>query len=59
MGGGLGKRRRGSNSVASIKGPAQPMKASKHKRACSMRSQDEAPDKISLEDDLQAKLSVL
>ncbi|KAJ5215334.1 uncharacterized protein N7498_001741, partial [Penicillium cinerascens] len=59
MGGGFGKRRRGSNSVASIKGPAQPMKASKHKRAWSMSSQYEAPDKISLTDDLQAKLSML
>lgn len=59
MGGRFGKRRRGSNSVSSIKGPAQPMKASKYKRAWSIRSQDEAPDKISLEDDLQAKLSVL
>lgn len=59
MSGGFGKRRRGSNSVAIIKSPAQPMKASKHKRAWSTSLQDEAPDKISLEDDLQAKLSML
>ncbi|KAJ6103671.1 hypothetical protein N7486_003893 [Penicillium sp. IBT 16267x] len=59
MSGGFGKRRRGSNSVAIIKGPAQPMKASKHKRAWSTSLQEEAPDKISLEDDLQAMLSTL
>jgi hypothetical protein len=56
---GFGKRRRGSNSVAISKGPAQPMKASKHKRPWSTSLQDEVPDKISLEDDLQAKLSTL
>ncbi|KAJ5100732.1 hypothetical protein N7456_006784 [Penicillium angulare] len=58
MGGGFGKRRRGSNSVASIKGPVQPMKASKHKPLWSMSSQKEAPDKLSLEDDLEANLSM-
>ncbi|KAJ5594813.1 uncharacterized protein N7459_001021 [Penicillium hispanicum] len=57
MGGGFGKRKRGSNT-ANMKSSDR-SKVSKHKRTWSMSSQDGAPEKISLEDDLQAKLAMM
>ena len=59
MGGGLGKRRRCSKSAASIKGSNDLSKITKNKRTFSMSSQDGAPEKISLEDDLQANLAMM
>ncbi|KAJ5239746.1 hypothetical protein N7468_004365 [Penicillium chermesinum] len=55
MGGGFGKRKRGSNSTASVKSDRS--KQSKHKRSYSICSED--GDKMSLEDDLQAKLAMM
>jgi hypothetical protein len=58
MGGGFGKRKRGNNS-STAKGSERAMKSSNHKRAWSMGSDDGPPEKISLEDDLQSKLSIM
>jgi len=57
MGGSFGKRKRGNNS-ANAKGD-RAMKSSAHKRTWSMGSDDAPPEKISLEDDLQSKLSIM
>lgn len=59
MGGGFSKRKRGSNATAGMKGADRSMKASKHKRTWSMSSQDGQPEKVSLEDDMQAKLAMM
>lgn len=56
MGGGFGKRKRGSNAVANMKASDR-NKGSKHKRSWS-GSQD-GSEKMSLEDDLQAKLAMM
>lgn len=58
MGGGFGKRKRGSNAGAGVKLPDR-SKLSKNKRTWSMSSQDGQSEKISLEDDLQAKLAMM
>ncbi|KAJ5390186.1 uncharacterized protein N7496_001254 [Penicillium cataractarum] len=58
MGGGFGKRKRGSNATANMK-TADRSKNPKHKRTWSMGSQDGQPEKLSLEDDLQAKLVMM
>ena len=58
MGGGFGKRKRGSNTSANLRA-SDKSKAPKHKRTWSMSSQDGAPEKISMEDDLQAKLATM
>jgi len=57
-GGGLGKRKRSSNSTASIKRTDRSINGSKHKRALSTISHDGAPERI-LRDDLLAKLSTM
>lgn len=57
MGGGYGKRKRGS-AAANVKSDRN-MKGSKHKRTWSMCSDDRPVDKMSLEDDLQAKLAMM
>lgn len=59
LGGGFGKRKRGNNSSASTKGTDRAIKSSGHKRTWSMGSDDGPPEKISLEDDLQSKLSMM
>ncbi|CAG8942200.1 unnamed protein product [Penicillium salamii] len=59
MGGGFGKRKRGNNNSASAKGSDRGIKTGSHKRAWSMGSDDGPPEKISLEDDLQSKLSMM
>ncbi|KAJ5155612.1 hypothetical protein N7492_008415 [Penicillium capsulatum] len=56
-GGGYGKRKRGNNA-SNIKGPDR-SKASKHKRSWSFGSEDGSTEKMSLEDDLQAKLAMM
>ncbi|KAJ5891845.1 uncharacterized protein N7473_008073 [Penicillium subrubescens] len=58
MGGGFGKRKRGSNATANMK-PSDRSKNPKHKRTWSMGSQDGQQEKLSLEDDLQAKLVMM
>ena len=59
MGGGNnGKRKRTNTSVAFNGADHRPPKISKHKRTWSMDSRD-ADDKVSLEDDLHDKLSVM
>jgi hypothetical protein len=58
MGGGFGKRKRGSNAAANMK-PSDRSKNPKHKRTWSMGSQDGQQEKLSLEDDLQAKLVMM
>ncbi|KAF3386504.1 Grainyhead-like protein 2, partial [Penicillium rolfsii] len=58
MGGGFGKRKRGSNATANMK-PSDRLKNPKHKRTWSMGSQDSQQEKLSLEDDLQAKLGMM
>jgi hypothetical protein len=58
IGGGVGKRKRGSNSAASIKRSDRSMNVSKHKRAWSIISHNQAPERIS-RDDLPAKLSTM
>lgn len=58
MGGGFGKRKRGSNATANMKSSDR-SKNPKHKRTWSMSSQDGQPEKLSLEDDLQAKLVMM
>ncbi|KAJ5382755.1 CP2 transcription factor [Penicillium concentricum] len=58
MGGGFAKRKRGNNLSATAKGSDIPMKSS-HKRTWSMDSDEAPPEKVSLEDDLQAKLSMM
>jgi hypothetical protein len=58
MGGGFGKRKRGSNATANMKSSDR-SKNPKHKRTWSMSSQDGQSDKLSLEDDLQAKLVMM
>lgn len=57
MGGGYGKRKRG-NAAANIRNDRN-TKGSKHKRTWSAGSDDSPADKISLEDDLQAKLAMM
>ncbi|KAK4862113.1 hypothetical protein LT330_003251 [Penicillium expansum] len=59
MGGGFAKRKRGNNASATAKGSDNPMKPSAHKRTWSIGSDDIPPEKVSLEDDLQAKLSMM
>lgn len=59
MGSGFGKRKRGSQVSAGLKGPPDRSKISKHKRTWSMSSQDGQSEKMSLEDDLQAKLAAM
>ncbi|KAJ6143368.1 hypothetical protein N7471_002821 [Penicillium samsonianum] len=59
MGGGFAKRKRGNNVSATAKGSDNPMKPSSHKRTWSIDSEDAPPEKVSLEDDLQAKLSMM
>ncbi|KAJ5674122.1 hypothetical protein N7462_009561 [Penicillium macrosclerotiorum] len=56
MGGGFGKRKRGSNVTANPKDRSKP---TKHKRTWSIGSQDGQSEKLSLEDDLQAKLVMM
>lgn len=58
MGAGFGKRKRGSNAAAGLKSLDR-QKLSKHKRTFSMSSQDGQQEKMSLEDDLQAKLAMM
>jgi hypothetical protein len=58
MGGGFGKRKRGNNT-STAKGAERGMKPSNHKRTWSMGSDDAPSEKISLEDDLQSKLSMM
>jgi hypothetical protein len=58
MGGGFGKRKRGNNATGG-KGSDRSMKPSNHKRAWSIASDDAPSEKISLEDDLQSKLSMM
>ncbi|KAJ5634277.1 hypothetical protein N7528_002119 [Penicillium herquei] len=58
MGGGFGKRKRGSNAAASMKTADRSKQSSKHKRSWSIGSQD-GSEKLSLEDDLQAKLAMM
>lgn len=58
IGGGFGKRKRGSNATANMKSSDR-SKNPKHKRTWSMSSQDGQPEKLSLEDDLQAKLVMI
>jgi hypothetical protein len=57
MGGGYGKRKRG-NAAANMKNDRN-MKGLKHKRTWSAGSDDGPADKMSLEDDLQAKLAMM
>lgn len=57
VGGGFGKRKRGSTS-ANGKGTDRSMKV-KHKRTWSASSQDGQCEKMSLEDDLHAKLAMM
>ncbi|PYH76741.1 CP2 transcription factor [Aspergillus uvarum CBS 121591] len=56
--GNYGKRKRSSGSVALKGGDPRPAKITKHKRTWSMSSQD-GPGKMSLEDDLHAKLALM
>lgn len=59
MGGGYGKRKRGNNVSANMKGSDR-SKASKHKRTWSFGSQeDDSSEKMSQEDDLQSKLAMM
>ncbi|KAJ5211696.1 uncharacterized protein N7498_003342 [Penicillium cinerascens] len=58
MGGGFGKRKRGSQAAPTMKGSDRNMKALKNKRTWSIGSQDQ-PEKLSLEDDLQSKLAMM
>ncbi|KAJ5287948.1 hypothetical protein N7478_003634 [Penicillium angulare] len=55
MGGGFGKRKRGSTAATNVKSDRS---KPKHKRSWSIGSQD-GSDKLSLEDDLQAKLAMM
>ncbi|KAJ5174440.1 uncharacterized protein N7482_000317 [Penicillium canariense] len=57
MGGGFGKRKRGSNVATNLK--TSDRSKTKHKRSWSMSSQNGQPEKLSLEDDLQAKLFMM
>lgn len=57
-GGNNGKRKRTNASVAFNGADHRPPKISKHKRTWSMDSRDDA-DRVSLEDDLHAKLAVM
>ncbi|KAJ5687689.1 hypothetical protein N7455_006737 [Penicillium solitum] len=59
MGGGFAKRKRGSNVPVTAKGSDNLMKSSTHKRTWSIDSDDVPPEKVSLEDDLQAKLATM
>ncbi|KGO72977.1 CP2 transcription factor [Penicillium italicum] len=59
MGGGFAKRKRGNNASATAKGSDNPLKPSIHKRTWSIGSDDVPSEKVSLEDDLQAKLSMM
>lgn len=59
MGGGFSKRKRGSNATANLKMADRFKNHSKHKRTFSVSSQDGQPEKLSLEDDLQAKLVMM
>jgi hypothetical protein len=59
MGGGFGKRKRGNNNSSSAKATDRSIKPGSHKRTWSMGSDDGPPEKISLEDDLQSKLSMM
>lgn len=58
MGGGFGKRKRGTNVSANIKSTDRSKPPLKHKRTWSSGSQD-GSDKLSLEDDLQSKLAMM
>ncbi|CAI7635821.1 unnamed protein product [Penicillium glandicola] len=59
LGGGFAKRKRGSNVATTVKGSDSSVKSSNHKRTWSVHSDDAHPEKVSLEDDLQAKLSMM
>ncbi|PWY92431.1 hypothetical protein BO70DRAFT_367575 [Aspergillus heteromorphus CBS 117.55] len=56
--GNYGKRKRSGGSIALKSADPRPAKISKHKRTWSMGSQD-GPGKMSLEDDLHAKLALM
>jgi hypothetical protein len=58
MGGGFGKRKRGTNASAGVKSNDRSKPPLKHKRTWSSGSQD-GSDKLSLEDDLQSKLAMM
>lgn len=58
MGGGYGKRKRGSMAT-SVKNSDKSARGSKHKRDWSMGSEDGASEKLTMEDDLQAKLGIM
>ncbi|KAJ5188602.1 CP2 transcription factor [Penicillium cf. griseofulvum] len=58
MGGGFAKRKRGNNLSATAKGSDHLVKSG-HKRTWSVESDDVPPEKVSLEDDLQAKLAIM
>lgn len=58
MGGGFAKRKRGHNTSVA-KGTDRHIRSSSHKRTWSMGSDDAPPEKLSLEDDLQAKLNMM
>ncbi|KAJ5793062.1 uncharacterized protein N7503_009040 [Penicillium pulvis] len=58
MGGGFGKRKRGTNASATVKSTDRSKPPLKHKRTWSSGSQD-GSDKLSLEDDLQSKLAMM
>ncbi|KAG2412214.1 hypothetical protein HFD88_009771 [Aspergillus terreus] len=56
--GNYGKRKRSSGSIALKNTDPRPSKITKHKRTWSMGSQ-EAPEKMSMEDDLRIKLALM
>ncbi|KAJ5760943.1 hypothetical protein N7520_008099 [Penicillium odoratum] len=58
MGGGFGKRKRGTNAAANVKSIDRSRPPLKHKRTWSSGSQD-GSEKLSLEDDLQSKLAMM
>ncbi|KAJ5924512.1 hypothetical protein N7466_008699 [Penicillium verhagenii] len=59
LGGGFGKRKRGTNAAPTVKSTIDRTKPPlKHKRTWSSGSQD-GSDKLSLEDDLQSKLAMM
>lgn len=58
MGGGFAKRKRGHNAPVS-KGTDRHIRSTSQKRTWSMDSDDAPPEKLSLEDDLQAKLNMM
>lgn len=59
MGGGFAKRKRGNNASVAAKGSDNLTKPSAHKRTWSIDSGNASPEKVSLDDDLQAKLATM